>query len=85
MAKNANKTKKKTGTVDTGSTGGETSLRTLVADLRKQTIIGNDDTIATNFILTNILKQKRNFHNFQSCHINEIKQYLIKQKIECRL
>lgn len=46
--------KKKTGTADEGSTGGETSLRTLVADLRKQTIIGNEDQVATNFILTNI-------------------------------
>lgn len=53
MAKNSNKNGKKTGGPD-GSTGGESSLRTLVADLRKQTMVGNDDQIATNFILTNI-------------------------------
>ena len=54
MGKNANKNGKKTGDAETGTTGGESSLRTLVADLRKQTIAGNDDTIAGNFILNNI-------------------------------
>jgi len=52
MGKNANK--KKNGAADSGNTGGETSLRTLVDDLRKQTIAGNDDVIAGNFILNNI-------------------------------
>lgn len=52
MGKNSNK--KKNGAADSGNTGGETSLRTLVDDLRKQTIQGNDDVIAGNFILNNI-------------------------------
>lgn len=54
MGKNANKNGKKTGDAETGTTGGESSLRTLVADLRKQTIAGNDDIVASNFILNNI-------------------------------
>lgn len=37
-----------------GSTGGESSLRTLVADLRTQQVDGNDLQISSNFILTNI-------------------------------
>lgn len=31
------------------------------------------------------LKQKRNFHTFESCSINELKQALVNHNIECRL
>ena len=37
-----------------GGTGGESSLRTLVDSLRKETMINNDDNVTTHFILTNI-------------------------------
>ena len=34
---------------------------------------------------TEFLKQKRNFHNFAPCNINDIKQHLTNHKIKCRL
>lgn len=34
---------------------------------------------------TEFLKQKRNFHIFESCNISEIKEYLIDKQIDCRI
>lgn len=34
---------------------------------------------------TEFLKQKRNFHTFEPCHLQEIKEHLIDNGIECRI
>lgn len=54
MAKDADKNKKKTGKGEEGTTGGESSLRTLVNELRKENNSNGELIISTNFILTNI-------------------------------
>lgn len=42
----------------------------------------NEHTTEGNF---EFLKQKRNFHTFETCSIHDLKQYLVDNKIECRI
>jgi len=50
-----------------------------------QFIKENESNVSSKEGNVEFLKQKRNFHTFEPCTINELKKTLIESKIECRL
>jgi len=50
-----------------------------------QFIKENESNVSSKEGNVEFLKQKRNFHTFEPCTINELKKTLIENKIECRL
>lgn len=57
----------------------------LASVLHYHFIKNNETNVALNEGNSEFLKQKRNFHTFKPCTIQDIKSYLVQNEIECRI
>jgi cyclase len=65
-------------------TGGANALA-IASVLHYHYIKENESSVASSEGNIEFLKQKRNFHTFEPCSIQDIKAYLVENKIECRI